>query len=162
MALLNEISAGAIELDPDVPDTSYFDVSADAIRSNLNSLVERTKSSVLIVTPTLTWLDPNIVENFTRVSVKIVIDPDQITADDQEVLDRIKDANVEVSLRRLDRNRYRRDLDMIMATRDREEVILSKKLDTDEPYAFVSQDDYFIEKFSELFGIFQTMPEYKF
>ncbi|MDH5645495.1 MAG: hypothetical protein OEZ01_05780, partial [Candidatus Heimdallarchaeota archaeon] len=159
MSLLNELSSGAIKLEPNTIDLSYFDSSKEAIIANLNGLLSRTKSNVTIVAPTITWLDKKLIPSFARATVRIIVDPDLITKDDEAIINAFKEAGVSVSLRKLDRNRYRRDIDMIMATRDREEVILAKKLDEKVPYAFVSQDEYFIEKFAELFGIFQTMPE---
>ncbi|MHA2249524.1 MAG: apolipoprotein A-IV repeat region-like domain-containing protein [Candidatus Kariarchaeaceae archaeon] len=159
MVLLNEISKGSIELDPKIPELSYFDSSSEAILSNLNAVLSRAKSSITIVAPTISWLDEELIPKFARVTVRIISDLDQHTAEDTKLIDKFKVEGVNMSLRKLDRNRYRGDIDMIMATRDKEEVILAKLPNSPDPYAFISQDELFIDKLGELFIPFHTMPE---
>jgi hypothetical protein len=59
----------------------------------------------------------------------------------------------------LDKNRYRGDIDIILVTRDKEEVMLSKLLTDKTPYGFVSQDEVFVEKLGILFTDFMAMPK---
>ncbi|MCE7737612.1 MAG: hypothetical protein GPJ54_22165 [Candidatus Heimdallarchaeota archaeon] len=158
MHLLNQISTGSINLDAKFPELSYFDTSKEAIMANMNGILSRTKSSLTIVSPTISWINENLIESFSRVSVKIITDLDQHTPEDNRILELFTNHGINLDLRKLDKNRFRGNIDMIMATRDREEVILAKLPDSTDAYAFVSQDEVFIEKFTELFAPFQTMP----
>ena len=158
MALLSEILKGSIALDVKPPELSYFDASAEAIISNLNAVLSRSKSNVTIVAPTISWLDEELIPKFTRVTVRIISDLEQHTPEDTKLIKKFEEAGVNMSLRKLDRNRYRGDIDMIMAIRDKEEVILAKLPKSPNPYAFVSQDEQFVDKFTELFAPFYTMP----
>jgi hypothetical protein len=159
MVLLKEISEGSITLEAKYPELSYFDTSSEAILANLNAVLGRAKSSVTIVAPTISWLDEELIPKFTRITVRIITDLDQHLPEDTKLIDRFHESGVNVSLRKLDRNRYRGNLDLIMATRDKEEVILAKLPTSSNPYAFVSQDEQFVDKFSELFVPFHTMPQ---
>ncbi|MFV2016194.1 MAG: hypothetical protein ACC656_12245 [Candidatus Heimdallarchaeota archaeon] len=120
--------------------------------------MSRTKSSLTIVAPTISWLDESLIDSFNRVSVKIITDLYQHSSVDKRILELFTTHGINLDLRKLDKNRFRGNIDMIMATRDREEVILAKLPDSPDAYAFVSQDEVFIEKFTELFAPFQTMP----
>lgn len=159
MQLLTEISKGSIALEPKFPELSYFDASKEAIAANLNGVLSRTKSSATIIAPTLEWLDLSLLDKFTRVNIKIVTDLSKHTPADDKVVQAFKDKNIQLSLRRLDKNRYRGEIDMILVTRDKEEVMLSKLLSDSTPYGFVSQDEVFVEKLGILFTDFMTMPK---
>lgn len=158
MALLNEISKGAIKLEPKFPELSYFDASKEAIIANLNSVLAHTKSSATIVSPRLNWIDLSILDKLTRASIRIVTDPSTHLPEDTEIVQHLKNSDVNISLKKLDRNRHNKDMNLIMVNRDVEELILSKLLDSKDPYCFVSQDDAFIEKFGILFRDYATMP----
>ncbi len=159
MKLLNELSKGSIKLEPKFPELSYFDATAEAVKANLNSVLMNTKSNATIISPTLEWLDLDLLDKWSRASVRIVTDPTQHTAEDEKIVQAIKDSDSNISLRKHDKNRYRGEIDLIMVSRDREEIVMAKLLTEKYPYAFVTQDEAFIEKFRVLFADFATMPE---
>ncbi|MCY3411691.1 MAG: hypothetical protein INQ03_08680 [Candidatus Heimdallarchaeota archaeon] len=161
MALLNEISAGSVKLEPKYPELSYFDASKEAIIATLNGVLLSTKSSATIFTPSLEWLDLSLIDKWVRTTVTIVTDPTQHSLDDTKRVEEIKNKIKEMAnirLKKLDKNRIRDKVDVIMITRDKEEFVLSKMLSEKDPYAFVTQDETFVDKFGELINVFATMP----
>ncbi|MCH8906620.1 MAG: hypothetical protein IH840_05985, partial [Candidatus Heimdallarchaeota archaeon] len=103
MALLNEISQGSINLEAKFPELSYFDSSKEGIIANLNAILSRTKASLTIVSPRISWLDESLIEKFSRVAVKIITDLDQHDQEDERIIKKFSEMGVNLDLRRLDR-----------------------------------------------------------
>jgi sugar-specific transcriptional regulator TrmB len=162
ISLLTTIMSGASEVDPKLIETTYVDSSKEAIQASLNGLLKRTKSKIDIVSPTISWIDPNQFSEFSRRKINIVTDPSAHTDKDTEIIKKIQDSGTPLTLRRFDsgRSQFRTGLNMILVSRDGEEAMIAKPLEEKDTYGVITNDESFVQQFSFLVGNFAAMPNW--
>lgn len=159
--LLRQIAEGAQAFDPKMVETTYIDATKEALISDLNALIMRTKSNLTIVTPTIDWIDSRVWEEYGRKSVTIITDPTAHGPKDQEVMEKMRQSDNNIQFRKYQPKGFGAEsLKMIIATRDGEEVLIGLPVNNKDVYGMVTQDPIFVEELGTLVSTYRAMPRW--
>ena len=161
MNLLRQIAEGAKAFDPKMVETTYIDATKEALISDLNALIMRTKSNLTIVTPTIDWVDSRVWEEYGRKSVTIITDPTAHSPKDQDVMEKMRKSDNNIQFRKYQAKGFGAEsLKMIIATRDGEEVLIGLPVTNKEVYGIVTQDPILVEELGTLVSSYRAMPRW--
>ena len=159
--LLSEISKGVITRSIEPIEDTYIEATEEAIKAGLNGLLRRTKSKIDIVSPHLHWIDPSQFETFSRKTINIITDPTQHGPEDKAIIEKIRESGTPLILRRFDNARIgsRVGFNVILVSRDGEELMIAETFDADKVYGIITQNEKFVAHFSSILANFQSMPK---
>ncbi len=159
--LLKTIAETSEGIEPKIIETTYVDASKEAVEANLNGIISRTKSKLTIISPNIDWLNPKIWEEYSRTAVTIITDRKQHTSEDEKIVEFLRKSENNIQLREHDESRYRGGMNMVIVTRDAEEIMVARPLNSKEPYGIVTSDPLFVSEFGTLVTNFMAMPQWK-
>lgn len=137
LAILQQIAEAITGVDPLPIDKTYIEVGQEAMKSAVHGIVPRVKSGLVLVAPTLRWLDPEwFKELSTHARFNITTNPTEHNAEDKVVMKKLIDICENISFRQLDR-----DMDILMVSRDSEEIVYGNDVNSQYPHGMITQDD---------------------
>ncbi|MCY3411138.1 MAG: hypothetical protein INQ03_05810 [Candidatus Heimdallarchaeota archaeon] len=126
----------------------------------MNEIISKTNSKLILITPTLNWVDLSILDEIVKFAeVQIILDGDFLQEEDITILNEYR---LKIKTKKIDKNRLKRDLAEIIIFRDDDESYYVKFLDFHfSDNIHVTSHEKFLE-FRSSYGHYITMPLWDF